>query len=131
VAVPLRIVAGLFLAAHGLVHLLYLATKEDDPSWPFTLKESWLVPQAVRRPIGLGLLAATVAAFALLELAVWGVPGLSSVWPVIAIVSAALSLLLLAAFWNAHLVAGIGIDVVLIVLAVVQLGPQALEKIVD
>ena len=69
-AMLLRIVAGLFLIAHGLVHLLYFVTKEDDPSFPFTLRESWLVPEAVRRPVGIGFVAVTVAAFFLLGLAV-------------------------------------------------------------
>ena len=127
-AVVIRIAAGLFLIAHGLVHVLYLARKEDDPSFPFTLKQSWLVPEAARRPTGLVLLAATVAAFALLGLAVWGVPGLSGAWPVIAIVAAALSLILLVAFWNSHLFVGIGIDGALIVLAATQ--PGWIEKIV-
>jgi len=127
-AVLIRIAVGLLLIAHGLVRLLYLVPKKDDPSFPFTLKESWLVPEAVRRPGGLVLLAATVAAFVLLGLAVWGVPGLSGAWPVIAIVAAALSLTLLVAFWNSHLFAGIGIDVALIALAVTR--PEWIEKFV-
>ncbi|MHB8059417.1 MAG: hypothetical protein ACYDHO_01125 [Gaiellaceae bacterium] len=126
--VLLRIVVGFFLVAHGLVHLLYLVTKEDDPSWPFTLDKSWLIPDAVRRPAGIVLLAATVVAFALLGLVVWGVPGLSGAWPVIAIVSGALSLALLVAFWSSHLVVGIGIDVALIALAATR--PEWVEKIV-
>jgi len=126
--VLLRIAVGFFLIAHGLVHLLYLVTKEDDPSWPFALKKSWLVPEAVRRPAGIGLLVATVAAFAFLGLAVWGVPGLSGAWPLIAIVLAALSLVLLATFWNSLLVAGICIDLALIALAATQ--PGWVEKIV-
>jgi hypothetical protein len=126
--VLLRITVGFFLVAHGLVHLLYLVAKEDDPSWPFTLDKSWLVPGAVRRPVGIGVLAATVAAFALLGLAVWGVPGLSGAWPLIAIASAVLSLGLLATFWNSHLFLGIGIDAALIVLAATR--PEWVEKIV-
>ena len=127
--VLIRIAAGLFLIAHGLVHLLYVVTpKEGDASFPFTLKESWLVPEAVRRPTGLFLMAATVAVFALLGLAVWGVPGLSGAWPVIAIVAATLSIVLLVAFWNSHLFVGIGIDVALIALAVTR--PEWIEKFV-
>ena len=128
-AVLIRIAVGLLLIAHGLVHLLYLVPKKDDPSFPVTLKESWLVPEAVRRPGGLFLLAVTVAAFALLGLAVWGVPGLSGAWPVIAIVAAALSLTLLVAFWNSHLFWGVGIDVALIAPAATR--PEWVEKIVD
>ncbi|MGA9762933.1 MAG: hypothetical protein WBQ14_10980 [Gaiellaceae bacterium] len=124
----LRIAVGFLLVAHGLVHLLYFVTKEDDPSWPFALDKSWLVPDAVRRPVGIVLLGATVVGFVLLALAVWGVPGLSGVWPLIAVVAAVLSLGLLTAFWNSQLVAGIGIDVALIALALVR--PGWLEKIV-
>ena len=127
-AVLIGIAAGLFLIAHGLVHLLYLLPKQDDPGFPFTLKESWLVPEAVRRPVGIGLVAVTVAAFLLLGLAVWGVPGLSGSWPVIAIVSAVLSLVLLIAYWNWHFFVGIGIDVALIALAVTR--PEWIEKFV-
>jgi hypothetical protein len=69
-----------------------------------------------------------VAAFALLGLAVWGVPGLSGAWPVIAIVAAVLSLGLLVAFWNSHLFVGICIDLALIALAMIR--PEWIEKIV-
>jgi hypothetical protein len=126
--VLIRIAAGLFLVAHGLVHLLYVMPKQDDPSFPFTLKESWLIPAAVRRPSGVVLVTETVTAFALLGLAVWGVPGLSSAWPVLAIVAAALSLSLLVAFWNSHLFVGIGIDLALVALALTR--PEWIEKIV-
>jgi hypothetical protein len=129
VAALIRIAVGLFLIAHGLVHLLYVVPpKKDDPSFPFTLKESWLVPESVRRPTGLVLMATTVAAFALLGLAVWGVPGLSGAWPLIAIVAAALSLVLLVAFWNSQLLFGIGLDVALIALAVLH--PEWIDKVV-
>lgn len=46
-----RIVAGLLLIAHGLVHLLYLVSEPDDESYPFTLRDSWLVPESARRPV--------------------------------------------------------------------------------
>ena len=48
-AVLIRIAVGLLLIAHGLVHLLYLVPKKDDPSFPFTLKE-FLRPSGV--PLG-------------------------------------------------------------------------------
>jgi hypothetical protein len=56
--VVVRIATGVLLAAHGLVHLLYLVS--DVPE--FSLDQSWLVPEAARRPLGLSLMAATVAA---------------------------------------------------------------------
>ena len=126
--VLIRIVAGVLLIAHGLIHALYLVPNKDDPNYPFTLKESWLVPEAARRPSGVVLVAATAAAFALLGLAVWGVPGLSGVCPLLAIVAAALSLSLLVAFWHRQFFVGIGIDVALIALAATR--PEWVEKIV-
>jgi hypothetical protein len=111
-----RIVTGVLLLAHGLVHLLYLAP--DVPE--FSLDQSWLVPEAARRPLGLGLLAATVAAFALLALAAWGVPGLSAAWPAVTVVAALLSAALLVVFWDIRLVFGLAIDVALLTIAVTR-----------
>lgn len=56
-------------------------------------------------------MAAAVAGFTLLALAVWSVPGLSDVWPAIAIVAFSLSLAMLIAFWDVRLSFGIAIDV--------------------
>lgn len=114
--VLIRVVAGVLLLAHGLVHLLYLAP--DVPE--FSIQDSWLVPESGRRPVALLLIAATIAAFALLALAVWGVPGLSWGWPILAMVASALSLVLLIAFWDPRVVLGVFIDVTLITLAVTQ-----------
>lgn len=63
-------------------------------------------------------MVATVAAFALLALALWGVPGLSAVWPVPAVVAALLSTVQLVAFWDVHLVFGLVIDVAIVAVAV-------------
>ena len=111
-----RIVTGILLLAHGLVHLLYLAP--DVPE--FSLARSWLVPEAARRPLGLGMTAGAVAAFALLALAVWGVPGLSAAWPALTVVACLLSAVLLAVFWNTWLVFGLAIDIALVVVAVTR-----------
>lgn len=112
-----RAVAGLLLIAHGLVHLLYLApdVTEFDP------QRSWIVPAAARRPVSVALMVATVGAFALLGLAVWGLPGVRDAWPAIAVVASVCSLVLLGAFWNVRLLLGAAIDVA--VLAVVWLEP--------
>jgi hypothetical protein len=63
-------------------------------------------------------MAATVAGFTLVALAVWGVPGLSGVWPALTIGACLLSVALLAAFWDTMLVIGIVIDAALVVIAV-------------
>jgi hypothetical protein len=127
VATFVRVVVGALLAAHGLVHLLYLVTDPDDPTFAFSLRSSWLLPAPVRRPTGLVLIALTVAAFLLLALAVWGVPGLAAIWPGLAITAAALSLVLLFAFWNVRLLAGVAIDVAVIVVAVAR--PEWTDRI--
>lgn len=111
-----RLLAGTLLIAHGVVHLLYLA--DDVPE--FSLADSWAVPGSIRHSVGLALLAATVATFALLGLAVWGVPGLSASWAVLAIAASAASLALLIAFWNVHLVLGVMIDAGVVVVAVTR-----------
>jgi hypothetical protein len=111
-----RIVGGALLVAHGLVHALYLAPDVRE----FSLDESWVVPATARRAVGVGLVVTTVAAFLLVGLAVWGVPGLSSSWPALTLVASVLSLVLLLAFWDSWLVVGLLIDVGLIALAVTR-----------
>ena len=117
-----QIVLGLFLIAHGLVHLLYLVSKPEDENYPFTLRESWVVPENARRPLALSLIAAAIVFFALLGLAVWGVPGLSGAWPVLAVVAASSSLALLIAFWDARLTLGVLIDMAVIIVVVTRPG---------
>ena len=72
-------------------------------------------------------MAATVAGFSLLALAVWGVPGLSAAWPAVAIGASCLSLAMLIAFWDVRLSFGIAIDLGLIALAVIR--PEWTERI--
>jgi hypothetical protein len=116
----LRIVAGILLIAHGGVHALYLVRNPEDPKYPFSIESSWMLPEPARRPAAVTLVVATMAAFFVLALAVWGVSGLAGAWPVIAIVASSLSLLLLAAFWDNRLFFGVVIDLTLIALALLQ-----------
>ena len=108
----LRIVVGLLLLAHGLVHLLYLAPDLE----PFSI-ESGPLPEPTRRPVAFVLLAATVLASVLVALSVWGVPSLSAIWPVLVVVAAGLSALLLLLVWDRQLVLGLVIDAALVALA--------------
>ena len=117
-ATLIRIVVGVLLIAHGLVHLLYVA--DDVPE--FTLERSWVVPEPLNRPVGLALMSATVAGFVLVGLAVWGVPGLSTAWPALTVVAAIVSLVLLIAFWNTRLIFGVLLNVALIAVALVRPG---------
>ena len=57
--VVLRVVVGVLLVAHGLVHLLYLAPDVSQ----FSLERSWLVPEAGRRTAGYVLIGATIVGF--------------------------------------------------------------------
>jgi hypothetical protein len=116
-------VVGILVLAHGLVHLLYLS--EDVPE--FSRDQSWLVPDAARRPLGLGLVVATTVAFAILALAVWGVPGVAAVWPALAVVASVLSLVLLSLFWSRQLMFGVAIDIGLVAAAVTR--PSFLERL--
>ncbi len=112
-AVVLRIVAGGLLIAHGLVHLLYLADDVDV----FTF-DSWVVPDARSRTFGLVLMWATVAAFALVGLAVWRFPGLSTAWPTLTDVASLASLALLGLYFDLQLLFGMALDVALISIVV-------------
>jgi hypothetical protein len=114
--VVIRILAGLLLIAHGLVHLLYVASDVEE----FTPDASWIVGANARRPVAYALMTVTVAAFALVGFAVWGLPLLSAVWPTLTIIASLASLVLLILYWHPRLVFGVAIDLVLIAVAVVR-----------
>jgi hypothetical protein len=113
-----RIVAGLLLIAHGLVHLLYLVPDVKQ----FRLEGSWLVPESASHSAGYALMAAIVAGFVLVGLAVWGVPFLSGAWPAIVIAASIASLTLLIAFWSPQLIFGVILDMGLIAVAAIRPG---------
>ena len=113
-----RIVAGILLLAHGLVHLLYLVPDVTQ----FSTQRSWLVPEPARHAVAVALIAAIIVASAALALAVWGVPGLAAAWPVLAVLAGGLSFVLLVAYWDTQLVLGVVIDATIVTLAVVQPG---------
>ena len=45
-----RLLLGVLLVAHGLVHLMWFAP-HDDPAWPFRLDRSWLISETARKPV--------------------------------------------------------------------------------
>jgi hypothetical protein len=104
--------------------LLHLA--RDVPE--FSLASSWLVPESARRPVALVLIVTTVGAFLLVALAIWGVPGLSRIWPALTIAGASFSLVLLIAYWNKMLILGVAIDMALIAVAAIR--PVWVQQIV-
>ncbi len=115
-----RVIIGVLLIGHGLVHLLFIAPDAHDRSYPFSLDRSWLLPEPARRPFAYVVMAAVVLAFIAAALAWWGVPGLSGGWAVIMVAAAGLSLVLLIAFWDVRLWIGLLISALLIGVAVIR-----------
>ena len=118
----MKIIIALFLIAHGLVHAgLAAAPNPNDteakPGAFFTSPErSWLLPQlglnaAAVQWIGIILVAVATLGFVLAGLGVFGVPGLAEIWRTMAVISAAVSLLLLVLFWHPWIIVGALIDI--------------------
>lgn len=118
----LKILFAIFLIAHGLVHAgLAAAPIPNDPdSKPgafFTATaRSWLLPRlglnaSTVQWVGVIMVALTTLGFVLAGLGVFGVPGLTTVWRTVAVVSSCLSLLLLILFWHQWIVVGVLLDV--------------------
>lgn len=119
----MRIVFGLFLLAHGLIHASYLSPAPPPnpgaPEWPFSMARSWLVTGvgvdvAVVRTMGTLLVIIVVIGFALSGLAWLGVVVPAEWWPGLVIGSAFASVVLLVAFFHPWIVLGFVIDAVLL-----------------
>lgn len=115
----LKTLAGLFLIAHGLVHLVYFAPAEDDPNFPMTAGKSWLVTRAgvsldVISPVVAVLAVASAVGFVLLALSHFGFLVPHAWFAPIGVVSTALSLLLIAVTFNIQFVVGIAINAAVI-----------------
>lgn len=115
-------VVALFLVAHGLIHASFVSptppAKAGAPQWPFDLAHSWLLSPIgldapVTRAIGIALVVAVVAAYAVAALAVVGILPASLVVPAVVLGSVA-SILMLAAYFHPWLVLGLVIDAVLL-----------------
>lgn len=115
-----RIVVGLLLLAHGLVHLLYIVAAPADPKYPFSLERSWLLPEPARRAAVFVLITAVVVGFLASALALWGTPGLAGAWSGITVAAAGASLVLLVAFWDRQLWIGLLINVLFIAVALLR-----------
>jgi len=105
---------GLFLIAHGLVHILYVvpepAQEPGATEWPFNLESSWLLSnlgEGMVRNIGIALLVVTVVGFVVAGIALVADQGW---WLGTAGVSVAASMLLLALFFHPLLVYGFAIN---------------------
>jgi hypothetical protein len=117
---------GVFLIAHGLVHLLYFVPA-DDLKYPMTAERSWLVtrlgvPLRVVRPVVAGLALVGAVGFVLLALSYWGLLVPTSWFPMLAVISAGASLLLVFATWNIQFIFSVIINAAILYWALV-LGP--------
>ena len=121
-----KILFALFLIAHGLVHAILAATPipndpEPKPGAFFTAtSRSWLLPQlglggSAIQWIGIILVILSTVGFVLAGLGVLGVPGLSTIWRTVTVISSCLSLLLLILFWHPWLMVGVLIDCALLI----------------
>lgn len=123
------LIAGL-LIAHGLVHAslswvpLPAANGPRTPFWPSWRREAvdpaWPISRLglgapVVRALGWALWLAALLGFATAGLGLLGVPGLRAIWPALAGVAAAVSLLLLALSWHPWLVVGVLLDLAILV----------------
>jgi hypothetical protein len=109
-----KIVVGLFLAVHGLIHVTYFVPS-DDPRYPMAPARSWLVSRA---GVPLGVVRILVRALAILATVGFCLFALSylgllvpSAWFVpLGVVSAAVSLAVITATWNTQFIVGAAID---------------------
>jgi hypothetical protein len=119
-------VLAALLIGHGLVHALYLVPPPDPPAgrngprWPFDPGRSWLVALAGARRgrrlvtllVGVIVVASIAAALATVGLlpVAW--------WSALVVLVAVTSVVLLVLAFEPQLILGLGIDVVLLVVAV-------------
>jgi hypothetical protein len=112
-----RILIGIFLIAHGLVHSgLVAAPIPNDPNskpgaFLADASRSWLLSSiglstSAIRITGIVLVALATLSFLAAGLGVLGVSGLNSIWRTMTVISACLSLILLIVFWHPWLVVG-------------------------
>ena len=118
----IKVLVALFLLAHAGIHASFVsprpAATAGGPAWPFDLGRSWLLSplgagSELTRPLGLALLAVTLAGFAVAALSALGI-GPTSVWVPSVIVGGVASIALLGLFFHPWLALGVAIDIVLI-----------------
>ena len=122
----MKIALGIFIIAHGLVHSILAiapnpADAEPKPGKFFTTADrSWLLPKMGISDegilwIGLILVALSTLGFLLAGMGIIGISGISTVWRMIAVISAIVSLLLLISFWHPWLPVGVIINLLIII----------------
>jgi hypothetical protein len=112
----MKVLFGLFLIAHGLIHGSYLTPKPEDPAYPFSFAQSWFsqLVGSVARPVGLVLTITAIIFLVTAGLGFLGISGLAVIWKILLGIGVISSLLVLVLFWHPWLALGIVIDVVLL-----------------
>ena len=117
------------LLGHGVVHIMFAvpapAATEGGADWPFDMARSWAINGAgldlnVVRTVGVALIAVVVAGFSLAALSAVDIVVPSGWWQPTVAVAAGASAVLLVVFFEPQLVLGLGIDVVLMSVAVTR-----------
>jgi len=132
----LKIVLGIFIIAHGLVHaVLAIAPNPSDtdakPGAFFTsVERSWLLPKlglsaTTVQWMGIILVGLATLGFVLAGLGIFGVPGLNTIWRTVAVGSAGVSLALLIIFWHPWLPVGVLIDIAVLAALLLAKWPPA------
>jgi hypothetical protein len=125
----MRIVLGLFLMGHALIHFGYLSPgpprTAGGPEWPFEMSKSWLVTNVgfsadLIRPIGTVLVAITVVVLLGAGLATLRVVVPHEWWQALVLTGAVASLITLALFFHPWLLLGVAIDAVLLYLVLIN-----------
>jgi hypothetical protein len=125
----MRIVLGLFLVGHALVHLGYLSPvppqSAGGPEWPFEMSKSWLVTNVgfsadLVRPIGTVLVAITVVLLLGAGLATLRFVVPHEWWQALVLTGAVASLITLALFFHPWLLFGVAIDAALLYLVLIN-----------
>ena len=132
----LKIALAIFLIAHGLVHaILAVAPNPADPNarpgaFFTTVERSWLLPRlglnsVAIRWVGIILVALSTLGFVLAGLGIFGITGLVTIWRMVAIFSAGISLFLLILFWHPWLPVGVLIDIAILIALILAKWPPA------
>jgi hypothetical protein len=115
------------VAAHGFVHLLFFmptpAAGGDGPEWPFAIAGAWPVTSAgldlnLVRAASAVLIAVLIGAFALAGLATAGIVVPAGWWAPAVVVGSVVSIAVLVALFDPQLSLGIGLDAVLLWVAI-------------
>jgi hypothetical protein len=127
-----KLILAAFLLAHGAIHASYLSPRPPvtagGPQWPFELRRSWVlsplgVDPEVTRLIGVALVAASVAGFALAALTTLGAA--PALWSPAVVLGVVASVALLVLYFHPWLAIGLAIDGILLWAALAGWSPAS------